>query len=130
MTYRVLVVDDSPTIHSVAQMTLCEYGCEVDTAINGVEGLMACEEQDYDLILLDLEMPLMHGKEVYEELQGSGQEQAVWFMSVHHDDDLRQLDGEAVLGRILPKDNRFHVRLIHLLLHLGVVAHSVEAHAG
>ncbi len=57
----VLVVDDNPTNQRVAQLFLERLGCKVTTARNGQEALEACAAQGFDLIFMDLQMPVMDG---------------------------------------------------------------------
>ncbi len=57
----VLVVDDNATNQRVAQLFLERLGCNVTTAANGQEALDACAAQDFDLVFMDLQMPVMDG---------------------------------------------------------------------
>ncbi|MCG8423744.1 MAG: response regulator [Proteobacteria bacterium] len=58
---RVLVADDSELIHRVARSMLKKLDCEVDFARNGREAVEKWETGDYDLILMDCQMPEMDG---------------------------------------------------------------------
>jgi len=58
---RVLVVDDSPTIQKLVEITLEKHGYQVQHASNGLEGLGRISEGLPDLILLDITMPQMDG---------------------------------------------------------------------
>jgi len=58
---HVLVVDDNATNRMVAQ-TLCEmFDCTSETACNGEEAVEAARTGRFDLILMDIKMPLMDG---------------------------------------------------------------------
>lgn len=57
----VLVVDDSPTIQKLVEVTLEKQGYRVQHASNGLEGLGKISEGLPDLILLDITMPQMDG---------------------------------------------------------------------
>lgn len=65
---RVLVADDEPVILDLLVDLLEARGIEVHTASNGVEALARLASRDYDAVLLDLKMPEMGGREVYETL--------------------------------------------------------------
>jgi CheY-like chemotaxis protein len=59
----VLVVEDNPVNQEVAQLMLEMLGCRVDLAQNGVEAVDRAENELYDLILMDCQMPEMDGIE-------------------------------------------------------------------
>lgn len=61
---RILVVDDSATSRAIIEKQLKKLGCTVAVAQNGASGLDAMTKQDYDLVLLDCQMPDMSGYEV------------------------------------------------------------------
>jgi len=67
---RVLIVDDEPVVVDLLSDILGEAN-DVDTASNGREGLSKAEENSYDLIFLDIRMPDMSGRQVYEALQAT-----------------------------------------------------------
>ena len=60
---RLLVVDDNRVNQLVATGLLSPFGCETETAINGVECLEKLSEKKYDLIFMDCNMPEMDGYE-------------------------------------------------------------------
>jgi DNA-binding response OmpR family regulator len=68
-THRILVLDDDPTILSFLSESLRDEGYEVTGAANGREGLQHLRRQPYDLILLDLMMPVMDGEHFVAELR-------------------------------------------------------------
>lgn len=72
---RILIVDDEPVVVDL----LADFlggSFEIDTARNGREGLSKAENGRYDLILLDIRMPDMSGREMYEALRATRPEQA------------------------------------------------------
>lgn len=58
---RVLVVDDNRINRMVCKKLLSKLGAEVDLAEDGVEAVEKSVEAIYDLILMDLQMPVMDG---------------------------------------------------------------------
>jgi two-component system KDP operon response regulator KdpE len=66
---RVLVVDDEPQIQRVLRPSLTASGYEVREAATGREALAAVRDHAPDLIILDLGLPDMEGKEVLRRLR-------------------------------------------------------------
>jgi len=65
-TKRILVVDDEPAICDVCQRVLISEGFEVEIAAQGNVAQDMVEEKRYDLCLIDIKMPVLNGKELYE----------------------------------------------------------------
>jgi CheY-like chemotaxis protein len=65
---RILVVDDEPLVRSVAETLLHNLGCEVLTAVDGVEAVALFEKHHATLsaVILDLVMPRMDGRATFE----------------------------------------------------------------
>ncbi len=61
---RLLIVDDEVELKNALCETLAPEGYETVGATNGVEGLKALEQQEFDLLLCDLMMPGMDGVQV------------------------------------------------------------------
>lgn len=68
-TAAVLAVDDNATIRHAISMRLGSKGYTVVTAPSGKEALALVERQPFDLVLLDLQMPGMHGEEVLRQIR-------------------------------------------------------------
>ena len=58
----------------VATQFLKSWDIEVDVASNGVEGLQLMEQERYDLVLMDLEMPIMDGFEATRHIRRDDKE--------------------------------------------------------
>jgi CheY-like chemotaxis protein len=61
---RILVVDDAPEVLDLLKKVLGRAGYEVETAGTGEEGLELLQKQPVDLIIVDKNLPRMHGGEV------------------------------------------------------------------
>ena len=68
-TARILFVDDDPILREFAQVNLASPKASVDVASDGAEALRALAESDYDVVLLDLEMPVLNGFDTLERLR-------------------------------------------------------------
>jgi CheY-like chemotaxis protein len=60
---HVLLVDDHPVNRQLGVTILGLLGCTVDTAENGQEALEAVQSHRYDVVLMDVHMPVMDGLE-------------------------------------------------------------------
>jgi CheY-like chemotaxis protein len=58
---HILLVDDNRVNQQVALVMLKKWGHRIDLAGNGLEALEAVQRQDYDLVLMDIQMPEMDG---------------------------------------------------------------------
>jgi len=64
MTHKILVVDDDQELRENIREILVDAGFEVTVAASGDAALDCLEQQSFDVILLDLIMPGLDGKEV------------------------------------------------------------------
>ncbi len=69
MAYKILVVDDEPTIVRLMEFILARQGHEMLVAVNGQEALEKVRLHAPDLILLDIMMPRIDGYEVARTLR-------------------------------------------------------------
>lgn len=75
VTGRILIVEDNKTNQFIAESLLNDIGVETRVASNGRIGVdMFLEEGDFDLILMDLHMPVMNGYEATDEIRQSNKE--------------------------------------------------------
>src|SRR6266850_179626 len=70
-----LLIDDSLSIRKFVGRMLESAGYEVDTAVDGEDGLRKASTQNYRLIITDLEMPKLNGYEVIQGLRSRAQTQ-------------------------------------------------------
>ncbi len=70
---QILLVEDSPTNQAVAKALLKKINPDICVAENGKEAVQLCKQQKFDLILMDLAMPVMDGLEATEIIRnGAG----------------------------------------------------------
>ena len=65
---RVLIVEDERQLAETVAKGLRRHGLSVDVAFDGVDGLTKAIDNDYAVVLLDRDLPRMHGDEVCRQL--------------------------------------------------------------
>ena len=60
---NILLVDDNKTNQLLGKTRLERWDCKVDIANNGIEGVKKTQQKLYDVILMDIQMPIMDGYE-------------------------------------------------------------------
>ncbi|MCH9670509.1 MAG: response regulator [Gammaproteobacteria bacterium] len=65
---RVLVVDDQPHVLRVMRLALSRHGYAIETALNGVEALEKYRADPYSVVITDIDMPKMNGRELCYEI--------------------------------------------------------------
>jgi signal transduction histidine kinase/CheY-like chemotaxis protein len=69
---KVLLVEDNPVNQLVAKGMLGKLGCDVVVAAHGAEALDQLEHDEFDLVLMDCNMPVMDGYEASRQIRQSG----------------------------------------------------------
>jgi len=97
MNMRVLIVEDEHKISAYVKRGLEEAGYAVDTVFTGRDALDWAASADYDVIVLDLMLPIMDGLTVCHELRHSGDSTPVLMLTARDtvDDRVTGLDAGA-----------------------------------
>jgi DNA-binding response OmpR family regulator len=74
MQSSILVVDDEDTLRLGMKARLESQGFNVDTAANGEEAMTKLQQADFDLVLLDINMPFVNGIQVLEYITAEHQD--------------------------------------------------------
>jgi two-component system response regulator HydG len=80
---KVLIVDDDAALRMALKDRFEYWGCEVSVAADGREALAAAAQRAFDLILLDLSMPVMDGFAVLNKLRAEGHPADIVVLSAH-----------------------------------------------
>ncbi len=83
MKRKVLVVDDEENIRLLFKEELEEEGYEVDTASNGLEALDKVKAASFDVIVLDIKMPVMDGIQALNAIKNMNKDQPVILCSAY-----------------------------------------------
>lgn len=65
---RVLLVEDNPVNQKLVERYLLKLGHQIDIADNGAIGLEFLAQKNYDVILMDIEMPVLNGIETTKKI--------------------------------------------------------------
>ena len=66
---RILLADDHPTNQEIASLFLVDAGHQVTVVSNGREAVEACQRERFDLVILDVQMPVMDGLEAVTHIR-------------------------------------------------------------
>ncbi|MFH1404276.1 MAG: response regulator [Candidatus Altiarchaeota archaeon] len=69
MSGRILLVDDEPEFRDIYSKVLKSNGFEVTNAENGIDCINKLRRNDFDIVLIDLLMPLMSGMETIRSIK-------------------------------------------------------------
>lgn len=86
----VLIVDDNASLCKTMTFALEHKGYAVTTAGNGAEAIERVKEKSFDIIFMDIKMPLMNGVETFKKLKGIRPGAAVVMMTAYSVEDLVQ----------------------------------------
>jgi two-component system cell cycle response regulator len=78
---RILTVDDSRTVRMILTKQVSELGFEIDEAEDGEQGLAKLEEATYDLVLLDVTMPVLDGPGMLARMREAGNKTPVLMLT-------------------------------------------------
>ncbi len=96
---QVLVVDDDQAICDIVSRMLERLGHKPVSVRSGQSAVDEYQRGSYDLVLLDVDMPRMSGKEVYATLRQGAEDLPVVFMTGYRTEELASLlEDDAAVG--------------------------------
>lgn len=119
---RILAVDDDQSTRRIVTKLLSERGYQVDAVADGAEALELVRQHPYDLAVLDYEMPLMNGVELYRHISKLRPSTVGIFLTAHTRLDTVFPAVEAGITRVLgkPIDGDELVSVVEQLIGPGV----------
>ena len=69
---KILVAEDNPSNQKLIGILLQKLGAQVDIAEDGFKAVEKCQQDTFDLILMDMQMPNMNGYDATRELRKQG----------------------------------------------------------
>lgn len=78
---KILIIEDEPKTGDYLKQGLSEAGFTVDLARTGLDGMHECLAGDFDLAILDVNLPLLDGWQVLKALRAAGQDLPVLFLT-------------------------------------------------
>lgn len=106
MSIRILLVDDNAANQKILLFHLKKLGYDADVASNGQEGVEAAQRQTYDVVLMDVQMPVMDGIEATRHLRAElplEQQPFIIAVTANASDVARQQCHEAGMNLFLSK---------------------------
>lgn len=92
---RMLIADDQDGIRTMLAQVFTNMGVDVDTAQDGIKAWEFLEREQYDLVLLDMNMPRMFGHEVLRRMREQELDTPVMIMTAFGEetviDEVRRL---------------------------------------
>ncbi len=82
-TPKILIVDDEPRMCTSLKMLLSHYGYEIHTSNSGKEAVEYLSKNNFDLVLLDMVMPDMDGRQVMDHIKGQSPETLIVVITGH-----------------------------------------------
>ncbi len=105
----ILVVDDDKSLANTFKLVLQSVGFNVDTAITGLQALYKANRKDYDLVILDINLPDMLGDEVAEKIRENSEDVNIimitGYSSFKEDVDEKELGIREVLMKPIPPED-------------------------
>jgi len=78
---RILIIEDESKIVKYLKQGLEEQSYAVDIALNGIDGLHLATHETYDLMILDIMLPGINGKEILKQIRSRGIHTPVIFLT-------------------------------------------------
>lgn len=82
--YKILIVNDDPFLLMLVTKYLSATGIQITYAMNGEEAIHLCKNNKYDIILMNIQMPIMNGFKATSEIRGFNRDIVIIAESSYH----------------------------------------------
>jgi two-component system capsular synthesis sensor histidine kinase RcsC len=100
---KILVADDNRLVLTLVCRMLAALGCDARAAHDGLEALSRFEQEEFDLVLTDLQMPFMDGWGLARRIKSLEPQMPVIAMTGMGREEIREHRGAIFLDRVLYK---------------------------
>ncbi|MFY9152250.1 MAG: response regulator [Prolixibacteraceae bacterium] len=117
---KILLAEDNEIFQRIASWTFKKLGLSCDIASNGKEAYEMCQQKEYDLIMMDLQMPVMNGLEstkmirVFEAQPGKNHRSIIVALTANEVSDMKDSCLEAGMDDFMEKP--FQVEKLRVLI--------------
>lgn len=80
---RILVAEDSEDNRTLIRLMLGRYGATVEFAVDGVEAVAKARQGDFDVVLMDIQMPSLDGYGATRQLREAGYTKPIIALTAH-----------------------------------------------
>lgn len=116
---RILIVEDEARLAAFVEKGLRKNGFQTTIAEDGEQAILQTESGDFDLVLLDLGLPIKDGWTVLRELRNKGKAYPVIIVTANSDDGNKVAAMKAGANDFLTKPFRFKDLLQAVMTHLS-----------
>jgi PAS domain S-box-containing protein len=128
---KVLLTDDNAINRQVIKLFLAPQGCDIEEATNGKEALDKVASGQFDIVLLDVHMPVMDGKEAIQRIRANEKWQNLPVIALTADAMSGDREKYLALGMTdyvsKPVDQRELIAKMHSVLRLEAPAGAAPA---
>lgn len=100
---RILVVDDGKANRRLIRLILERAGCDVEEAENGQIGFDKAMESEFDIVLMDMQMPILDGYQATRNLRAKGYQRSIIALTANAMKGDQQKCSDAGCDGFLPK---------------------------
>lgn len=104
---KVLLVEDSPDNQQLISRILAKEGVALETADNGLEGVEKALSGNHDLVLMDIQMPVLDGYSATQRLRAEGYTKPIVALTAHAMSEIKEKCKEAGCSDHLTKPINF-----------------------